>query len=1380
MWNKVKNTDWYFRGLLILSGVVVFCIIVSVIAQGFFTGTINRDWDKISVEKNQLIKNECASLFDYYQSKTLDFSNLVVKNKRLLSYFASQNSKKAYETLYDIDGINEYNIEMYNSRFELFLFNGRQLNPDVSELKRALNGDKFSVVKEIGFYTYIIVYQPLYSLTDTVKSNSKSIYDGVLVAAKLLDTKYNIKNSFFSNMGITQEIYDEYNTNVQFDFKPPFNYSYISDSTLIKEKDQYSITNIVGDTIGKMYIPRLDKSSYNLKVHEQFAGLINILVFLLNILIILVVLHLIRNINSNIVKGLAIVTLLILSRYLWLTIDFPADLIDSTSAGMFSPLHYASGFGYGIARSLGDFLITSVLVLMACSYIVSLSVDSYKKVIITKNHLIRAAVIIFSVIAFAVLFQFYGVIIQSLVYDSNFKYFDRSQIFPTEQPELIGVQFAIIALSISMILVLFTCSLLISKYASGYLSFNKYLKNYPIIAVFAFLIILNFLFELLNGPVFELSMPSSSRLLIIVLAGIFTFYIQRQLDTKPNYRLNSTLNFSILVLACIIFIPVILLNKISSQENKYLELLTRRISEKADDKIISLIMSSVENVSDIPNLESDISNKNKYPKLAFNIWSQSSLYTEDLNSAVFVLDTNRKVISDFNINTAELISDSVINFAARSFVKNKNQKFEIDEESADENIDDSNEELMQGIVIQNKEMKFYCGIKPIEKAKLAGSKYRRLLGYIVIAAQYDSKNFLSQSGMQIFKNFSRDNLINKLTSTPVISEFSDGELVSSSNKDISRSFLKSLDLFRESVKDKIDKSAMRYDQVGNQIYKSFYVMNPQKSGKNTIEKIFTVSIKLNDFGQTTFFVFKFLIFVVVLYLIFIFIYLVYRLIDYFTYSKHTHTINFGFREKIFVSFVVVSVIPIIVLAIYSRQFVKDKNSEFDKNQMVSDLRIIEQYIKQKNPFPDFSRYSGSGSDYTSIPNIFGKGFSESQKNFNLYIKTKLVSTTDEELYKSDLIDERISGSAFYNIALLKKDYFMENQDVGMLTVVVGYKPIYDNFNDLVGILSSQSVFKQNEVNQELTENLVFIFGVYFVAVIFLIIIVNILSYTISNPIIKLQKATEQLSKGNIEIQVKSDSKDEIGELVRSFNIMTKELKRSRAELKRVERESAWRDIARQVAHEIKNPLTPMKLAIQHLYHAYTHGSKDFKSILQTTNRLIIDQIETLNRIATEFSDFAKMPSRKYEQLDIDVILNDVVKLLNSESRINLKLDTRSSNHIAVGDKDELKRAFINIIRNSIQATDEKLCNHKDGHINIETVKNNGYYSIKIKDNGAGMDEETLQQLFEPYFSTKSTGMGLGLVITKKIIDDMKGNIFVRSEIKKGTEVEIKLPVSGNN
>ena len=263
------------------------------------------------------------------------------------------------------------------------------------------------------------------------------------------------------------------------------------------------------------------------------------------------------------------------------------------------------------------------------------------------------------------------------------------------------------------------------------------------------------------------------------------------------------------------------------------------------------------------------------------------------------------------------------------------------------------------------------------------------------------------------------------------------------------------------------------------------------------------------------------------------------------------------------------------------------------------------------------------------------------------------------------------------------------------------------------------------------------------------------------------------------LQVKTNSSDEIGELISSFNKMTVELKRSRAELKKAERESAWRDIARQIAHEIKNPLTPMKLAMQHLYYAYTHGANDFKSIIQTTNRLIIEQIESLNRIATEFSDFAKMPSRNYEPLNVENILKDVVELLNRDGKIHLNLKNEIGNAKIVGDKDEVKRVFINIIRNSTQAIDEKNSNRANGIVDVFGLKSNGFYTVTVKDNGIGMDEITLQKLFEPYFSTKSSGMGLGLVITKKILDDMHAKIKVISDVNTGTEVEIRFNIESN-
>ncbi len=1368
------KSSWSFKALAIISAVIGICLLFTFFIDDYFKNKIDKNWDQISAEKTNIVKEDCINLFKDYQDETSEFSSEIINNKKNLTLLIAQNTKKAYESLFEIEKISNYNIEVYNSRLELFLFLGRQLNPDVLELQRALTGEKFSAVKEIGFYTYIVVFEPYKS--DTAKGSGN---EGVLVTAKLLDIKYNIKNKFFRNFGITSELYDKHNINVKFDFKPYLGYVHSIDSSMLEPSEHYELKDINGEVIGLVYVPRPDKISYIENVDAKFANLIDIELFVLNVLLIVMVTMQVKSIKLPIVKGIVITLVFIASRYFWLVLEFPSRLFADTNIDIFSPSHYASGVAFGVAKSIGELLITAVVILILCSYIITLIVNSFKKEPRFGGKPYILSVILANIVAFILSLHIYGIIIQGLVFDSNLRYFDRAQIISTDQLELLTVQFSILLLSVSLIMILLSCSLVLSKFFIKILPERKVFRRYTMLLVFGGMALFSLVLELL--PSTEFSLKLSIRFVIIALTCAFGLYVYRQLNTKRGYSFNSILNFSILVLVCVIFVPIVLLNKITSQENKYLELVAKSISDRADEKINILLSTSLEDIGDNPNLEFEITDKNKYPRLPFNIWSEPKLDQEDLNTAVFVLDTAKKLISDFNINPGELNSDSVVSFVARNIKKNKIGNSEESEgDSEEEEVDSEDETIdMSGFetVLRNVEMKFYCGIRPIERIDLKNSQFNKVLGYVLIAAQYDAKNFLSQSSMQIFKSFTRDNLINKLTTEPVISEFTDGELAGSSNRDISKAFVKSLDLFRESVRDKIDKSALRYDDVEGQLYKSFYVLINQGGLRNNTnhEKIYVVSLKLNDFGLITFFVFKYLLFVVVVYLIFFLVYIGYRAGIYIIYKPRRKLFKFGFREKIFASFFLVSVIPIVALAIYSRAYVNSKNNEFYKSQMISDLRLVEQYIKKTIQPKDYSNFTSPAITDKSpgFLKIFGKGFAESHKNFNLYSKIKLESTTDEQLYKSDLLDTRISGRAFYNIALMKKDFFTETIDIGSLSVIVGYKPLYDNLNNLSGIISSQTVFKQNEINQELTESLVYIFGAYFVAVIFLIIIVNLLSYRISNPIIKLQKATEQLSRGNTEIHVKSNSKDEIGGLVNSFNRMTKELKRSREELKKVERESAWRDIARQVAHEIKNPLTPMKLAMQHLYHAYTMGTDNFQSILQTTNKLIIDQIETLNKIATEFSDFAKMPSRNYQRLNIDDIIKDVVTLMNADKKISLMFDARKGKRYVYGDKDEVQRALINIIRNSLHAIDEKICERKNGNVIIECKQNGSNYSVFVKDNGIGMDEQTLQQLFEPYFSTKSTGMGLGLVITKKIIDDMKAKIYVKSDVNKGTEVEIR-------
>lgn len=1380
MFQFEKKDIFRFKVLGILSLILLFVILFVFGVRYYFSQSIINNWESISYEKKQEIHVDCLNIFYNSQNQAAQFSYQLLKNKRLISAVASLNTRKAYDALYETENPGGFNIEIYNSRLELFIYSGRQTSPDVIELKKALSGERYSIVKETGIYTYIIIFDP-------VKNDNGSI-EGVLVTSRILDVNSGVQSTFFNSTGLKKEIYDKFHLDIQMEFNSPANTS-PSPDTSSGSVTLLNLKGINGNIIGKMFIPDLDQSSYLLSILGKFNNVIGFIVFILNAVLIYWLLLAVYKADSFFLKMSIFASVLILSRYLWLYIDFPGEFFGLFGSDIFSPVHYASGIGFGMAKSLGELSVTSIIFTFISVFILINIIKLYKSEQKSVRWYIAAGIALSAVIVSVVVVNYYGLIIQSLIFDSSVKFIDKSDLFSFNQPELIVISIIILFLSVSLIMIILSGALITAKYIAPYTVFNKFLRKNTVLVFFAVALIINLLISLFSDQFIDISLKLNLRLIILALAAIFSVYIQRQLIISREYRFINIINLSLILLVCAVFIPAVLLNKITSLENRYLEKAAKDISQQSSDKIVFLLSATVDDISEDTSIETDIKDKNKAGKLAFNIWSKSKFFDEDLNSAVFVLDTAKRLISDFNINPGELVSDSVLNFALNSGKKKKDESAQTEEtdtgeepETLDINAVMNTMLVEESEIVQNPEMKFYSVLIPLEKSDLKNSKFNKTIGYVIIAAGYDAKNFLTQTNLGIFRSFARDNILNKLTSTPVISEFSESELVGSSNKDISKSQLKSLDAFRESVKDKVDKSALRYDEFENEIYKSFYVLTESKNtGSVTNQKIYVVSVKVNDFSLSTFFFFRYLLFLVFIYLIFLMIYIVYKGFSYLLDTESVRFIKFGFREKLFASFMLASVIPIVILAIYTRAFVNDKNDDFYKNQLISDLRIVDQYVRSRTTF-EFPKTEKKNQreNITGFSNLFDKGFSETDKNFNYYIKNKLAATTSEQLYKSDLLDTRLSGSAYYNLALLKKDYFSENQQIGDFTFIVGYKPVYDSFNNLSGIISTQTVFKQSEINQELTESLVYILGPYFAAVILLIFIVNFLSYRISNPILRLQKATEQLSQGNIDVQVKSSSKDEIGELVNSFNRMIKELKRSRAELQKAEREGAWRDIARQVAHEIKNPLTPMKLAMQHLYYAYTHGSNDFQSIIQTTNKLIIDQVETLNRIATEFSNFAKLPSRNYELLNMNEILEDVVSLMDTRGKITLKLDPAVDKELVMGDRDEVKRALINIIKNSMQAIDEIEDSSFKGKVDVESIRKNGFYSVKIKDNGIGMDDDTQQKLFEPYFSTKSSGMGLGLVITKKILDDMKAIIKVQSSISAGTEVVINFKITDKN
>lgn len=337
--------------------------------------------------------------------------------------------------------------------------------------------------------------------------------------------------------------------------------------------------------------------------------------------------------------------------------------------------------------------------------------------------------------------------------------------------------------------------------------------------------------------------------------------------------------------------------------------------------------------------------------------------------------------------------------------------------------------------------------------------------------------------------------------------------------------------------------------------------------------------------------------------------------------------------------------------------------------------------------------------------------------------------------------------------------------------VLSYWYMFNHSEKPIGIVCvryDKSIINSQEI-EEFLSNLTWIFIILFIGA-------SVLAFFLSNYITKsLQQIKQRMH--NIEIGKKNEpikwqSEDEIGQLVMEYNKMLQEVEKSTDLLKKSERETAWREMAKQVAHEIKNPLTPMKLRIQHLKRAWDDKAPDFEIKLQKTSDSLIEQIDTLTNIANEFSNFAQMPKAIVEKLDLFEIVSGCIDLFKGSSEAKFTLTSSCRNNAFIrADKDQISRVFINLLTNAIQAIPEE----RNGKIDINIKDYDNLIIVEVKDNGSGITEELKDKIFVPNFTTKSTGTGLGLAMVKNIVENAGGTIWFTTKNNEGTVFHLSFP-----
>ena len=376
--------------------------------------------------------------------------------------------------------------------------------------------------------------------------------------------------------------------------------------------------------------------------------------------------------------------------------------------------------------------------------------------------------------------------------------------------------------------------------------------------------------------------------------------------------------------------------------------------------------------------------------------------------------------------------------------------------------------------------------------------------------------------------------------------------------------------------------------------------------------------------------------------------------------------------------------------------------------------------------------------------------------------------------------------SYLPLEIISNNYSLDKDFSEMLISLDGGKITRENSTDVGKFQSSYTVLKDNFDNKyailffpyfqdvsfaesELNVFLTTLYQIYFIMLVVAIVLAYFISRYVTRSIetIRLKINQTGLLKKNEKILLKNATK-EIDSLVNSYNKMIDDLEDSAEKLAKNEREQAWQEMARQVAHEIKNPLTPMRLTVQSFQRTSSLESQQEKNKLNDFCDTLIEQIDTMSNVATSFSDFATLPKTQLEKSDIVDATKKVVEIFEQN---NINFQSSKESIVIKLDKEQWIRVMTNLIKNSIQA----IPSDREQNINVEISDSTNSVKIVVSDNGLGVLEKNKEKIFEPKFTTKTDGMGLGLGIVKNIINSHRGKISYKSKPKNGTRFIISLP-----
>jgi two-component system nitrogen regulation sensor histidine kinase NtrY len=383
----------------------------------------------------------------------------------------------------------------------------------------------------------------------------------------------------------------------------------------------------------------------------------------------------------------------------------------------------------------------------------------------------------------------------------------------------------------------------------------------------------------------------------------------------------------------------------------------------------------------------------------------------------------------------------------------------------------------------------------------------------------------------------------------------------------------------------------------------------------------------------------------------------------------------------------------------------------------------------------------------------------------------VLITTQPKIYDYGLLCRQMNSKAFILLDGMQKSEVVNEEKIGLLTYKAAYTPIRNVKHETIAYLQLPYFANAADYTERIGSLLNIMINVYALVFIAIGLFAVIIARQITAPLNFIQYNLSKTIYGKKNEPIKWERNDEIGALVKEYNNMIAALENSAQKLAQSERETAWREMAKQVAHEIKNPLTPLKLGLQLLDKSWKDKDPKFDQKFERFSKSFVEQIESLSSIASEFSAFAKMPDTRIERMDIFEVLGQAVTIFKQMDNVTITFKSPATPFFVKADRDQLLRCFNNLLKNAIEATPQE----KGCIIDIDYLITTRSILLTIKDNGNGIPEGMREKIFEPNFTTKSSGTGLGLAFVKNSIENANGKVWFETTIDVGTIFYLSFP-----